>query len=169
MLQSVVQEYAVNLAWDVEWATDWRAPDDAHSRLDNSWITLAVGQGLYDAFEIGFGDVSVNPLDLFADAGLGKKFERPPTLRRSGGVKGRFSNGWEYRVDTHNVRAAEGKFHTHVKNAKGEEIAKVNGLGRWETSHGGRALARPSEVHKSIRNEVNRLVRWVASAFRNGD
>lgn len=30
---------------------------------------MALGQGLYNAFEIGFGDYSVNPLDIFASAG----------------------------------------------------------------------------------------------------
>jgi hypothetical protein len=69
MLESLVSEYAARQDFDVEWAMDWEMGDDWHSRLDSSWVTLALGQGLYNAFDIGFGDYSVNPLDLFASAG----------------------------------------------------------------------------------------------------
>lgn len=68
-LESLVSEYAARLDFDVEWAVDWEMGDDWHSRLDNSWVTLAICQGLYNAFEIGFGDYSVNPLELYHSAG----------------------------------------------------------------------------------------------------
>jgi hypothetical protein len=66
MLESLVTDYALNLDWDVEWATDWSTGDDWHSRLDNSWITLSLGRGAADAFEVGVGEYSASPLDLFA-------------------------------------------------------------------------------------------------------
>ena len=62
-LQGLVSGYAANMGWDIEWAADMDLPDDMHTRLDDSWIPFAMLQGLYDAFDIGFGDWTVNPLD----------------------------------------------------------------------------------------------------------
>ena len=88
MPQSLVSEYAARQDFDVDWAMDWDMGDDWHSRLDNSWVTLALGQGLYDAFDIGFGEYSVNPLDMFASASAGKRGASPgapnPRLRMLG-------------------------------------------------------------------------------------
>jgi hypothetical protein len=68
VLTSLVENYAANQEWDVEWATDWNMDDEWHTRSDNSWIYTAVGEGLYNAFDIDipFTDEKVNPLDLFA-------------------------------------------------------------------------------------------------------
>ena len=57
-----------NLSWDIEWSSDWTTGDDWHSRGDNSWVTLAIGRGLYQAFDVDlpFTDDSINPLDYVA-------------------------------------------------------------------------------------------------------
>jgi hypothetical protein len=34
----LVSGYADRMDYDADWASDWAAPDDAHSRLDSSWI-----------------------------------------------------------------------------------------------------------------------------------
>jgi hypothetical protein len=170
VLESIVKEYAVNLEWDVEWATEWESPDDMHSRLENSWIVHAIGRGLYNAFEIELpGDHDVNLLDPFTNASRKKKIDRPSSkLRSPKGVSGKFSNGWQYRVDTHKVLPDEGGFHIHVykphpKNNRPVEVAKINGHGGWEKTHGSnQRLMRPTEVPKSVKYEINRLVRWTA-------
>ncbi|MEQ8843449.1 MAG: HNH endonuclease, partial [Phycisphaerales bacterium] len=65
-LEGLVNAYAANLEWDVEWATDWSMGDDFHSRTDNSWMYAAMGSGIHGAFDIGIPgtDLSINPLDL---------------------------------------------------------------------------------------------------------
>ncbi len=80
---ALIEDYAANLDWDVEWAMDWSLPDDDHSRGDNSWVTLALGRGLRDAFEIGIPgtDRSFNPADVFAGSRVGR------STGRSGGGK----------------------------------------------------------------------------------
>jgi len=73
-LSSLVEEYAANQEWDVEWAMDWSMPDDAHTRGDNKWVVAAIGRGLYGAFDIGIpftGGSTVNPLDVLAAGGKG--------------------------------------------------------------------------------------------------
>jgi YD repeat-containing protein len=70
-LTSLVSQYAEHQEWDVEWALDWSAGDDWHSRLDNSWVNVAMAQGVYDAFRIGVGEYSFNPLDAFASGSVG--------------------------------------------------------------------------------------------------
>ena len=68
VLNALVTEYAANLSWDIEWSSDWTTGDDWHSRGDNSWVTLAIGRGLYQAFDVDlpFTDDSINPLDYVA-------------------------------------------------------------------------------------------------------
>jgi len=68
-LEGMVEQYSANLAWDVEWATDWSLPDDAHTRGSSDWIKLAMLRGVYDTFEIGFGDYTINPLDVVSNFG----------------------------------------------------------------------------------------------------
>ena len=67
-LSALVTEYSANLSWDAEWAGDWSTGDDWHSRTDNSWVTLAIGRGLFEAFDIDlpFTDDTLNPLDYVA-------------------------------------------------------------------------------------------------------
>ncbi len=38
--------YSDNLSNDVDWATDWSQPDDAHSRLDNSWVSEVMNRNV---------------------------------------------------------------------------------------------------------------------------
>ncbi len=65
-LEALVTDYSENLNWDVDWAGEWGASDDDHSRGDNLWIDLALGRGIYDAFNISIPllDFEFNPLDL---------------------------------------------------------------------------------------------------------
>lgn len=88
VLESLVSDYAANLEWDVEWAMDWSLPDDDHSRIDNSWVGLAFGWGLYDAFTIGipFTDLEFNPLDMWAGGGSKGKARRGGASSRRGFV-----------------------------------------------------------------------------------
>ena len=66
MYGSLMATYSAGLSWDVDWALDWDMPDDMHTRTDDSWVAMALGQGLYDAFriEVPFTDIGFNPLDL---------------------------------------------------------------------------------------------------------
>ncbi|MEW6173813.1 MAG: hypothetical protein AB1510_12245, partial [Bacillota bacterium] len=89
------------------------------------------------------------------------KFILPKTIRSAKGVEGKFSNGnYTYRIDTNKVAPGEGGFHIHIYR-NGVEVAKVNGRGGYATSHGGRILQKPSELDKTVRNEINRLVTYV--------
>jgi hypothetical protein len=72
VLQALVEDYAENQSFDVDWAMDWNLPDDDHSRTDNSWMVISFGRGLYEAFEIGIGDYKTNLLGPTASKG-GKK------------------------------------------------------------------------------------------------
>jgi len=85
VLRALTAEYASRLDYDVDWATDWSQGDDWHSRLDNRWVTTTIGQGLHDAFDIGFGEYKVNPLDLFGSgAGRGRGGLPNPRLKIHG-------------------------------------------------------------------------------------
>lgn len=46
-LEEMVNQYAANMTWDVEWANDWSTGDDWHSRLDNSWVDISFAIGFY--------------------------------------------------------------------------------------------------------------------------
>jgi hypothetical protein len=71
MLSSLVTTYAANQEWDVDWAGDWSAGDDWHTKNDNSWITEALVMGVYESFEVGWGDYKINLLGPTASAGGG--------------------------------------------------------------------------------------------------
>lgn len=83
-LTELTTQYASNLEWDVDWATDWSMPDDWYSRLDSKWVVLAIGRGVKNAFDIDipFTDEKINPLDVFASAAgagrakAGKAYQR---------------------------------------------------------------------------------------------
>jgi len=64
-LEALVKAYVSNLEWDVEWALDMSLPDSWGSRLDDSWVYSALGQGLHDAFDINTPFGTFNPLDPF--------------------------------------------------------------------------------------------------------
>ncbi|MEM6470949.1 MAG: RHS repeat-associated core domain-containing protein [Planctomycetota bacterium] len=65
--QNVLTAYAVNLLWDVEWASDLSRPDSDTSRSDNRWFYQAILAGIYDSFYVGIPLTSIgfNPLDFF--------------------------------------------------------------------------------------------------------
>ena len=169
VLTALLQEYSINLNWDAKWAGNWKADDEAHSRRDNRWVKQAIGQGLHDAFDIGIGDVSVNTLDLF---GGGKKkrdsFRLPKGVKSAKGVAGQLSNKWKYRIDTNNIQPAEGGFHVHIYNNRGDEVAKVSGNGTWAKSHMGRNLYGRHEIPTQAASEIDRLVRWASDALDGG-
>ena len=94
-------------------------------------------------------------------------FKPPKTVKAAKGVKGKFSlDGYSFRIDTNKVATGEGGFHIHIFK-KGKEIAKVSGTGSWAKAHKGARMAKPSEVNKQLRREVNQLVRYVSK--RLGD
>jgi hypothetical protein len=84
ILRSMVEAYASNQDWDVDWAMEWSARDDEHSRLDNRWITLAMLMGAAEHF---FGDDWLDD-----DSGPGSNW-----LMASGGRGGGFGRGTQRR------------------------------------------------------------------------
>jgi RHS repeat-associated protein len=103
------------------------------------------------------------------DGKILKKFDAPkstfdlPTIWRSAkGVTGKFSDGKHtFRIDTHNLSPGE-RFHVHIYNAKGKEIAVIQGRGTngiWRETHRGQTLLKPSEVSEALRTDIRRLLR----------
>ena len=45
-LETVTAVYADNMSYDIDWAMDWSASDDGHTRLDNSWVGDAWREGV---------------------------------------------------------------------------------------------------------------------------
>lgn len=78
-LEGLVTQYAANLDFDVEWASDFDYLDDLHTRGSNSWMPWAIARGVYNAFEIGipFTSIGGNPLDDFLMGGASKRGPRP--------------------------------------------------------------------------------------------
>jgi hypothetical protein len=89
-------------------------------------------------------------------------FTLPKTWRSAKGVTGKFSDGKHtFRIDTHNLSPGE-KFHAHIYNARGKEIAVIQGRGTngiWRPSHRGQTLLKPSEVGAELRTDIRRLIR----------
>lgn len=56
MYQELGSQYAQNLSWDVDWATNWDLPDDAYTRLDSGWVddalTLGAIKGILDFVDL---------------------------------------------------------------------------------------------------------------------
>ncbi len=52
VLQSMVTAYAENMAYDLEWAADWTASDDWHSRNSDDWVTIAILIGVAQHFNL---------------------------------------------------------------------------------------------------------------------
>jgi hypothetical protein len=71
VLKSMVETYSANLEWDSEWAENWGYDDGWSSREDSSWVMVAIGEGLHDAFDIDlpFTDKKYNPLPVMASGG----------------------------------------------------------------------------------------------------
>ncbi len=142
MLESLVYEYANRLDFDVEWAGDWNAADDWHSRLENDWILIALGQGLYDSFSIGFGQWSVNPLDAQAAAAL-----PPAIIVKQNGVTVRH----RYRSDDH------GPAHVHVQS-DGQRETRANRFGDPIDGTDRPLTAKERKVFKNNRFEIHRAI-----------
>jgi len=89
-------------------------------------------------------------------------FELPTTWRSAKGVSGKFSDGkHSFRIDTHNLSPGE-RFHIHIKDVRGNEIAVIQGRGTngiWRESHRGQTLLKPSEVSDALSNDIRRLLR----------
>jgi hypothetical protein len=65
----LVSQYAELQDYDADWASDWSAPDDAHSRLDNSWI-----DDVYAAANInGTVDDFANPASIIPGLSFGRR------------------------------------------------------------------------------------------------
>ncbi len=45
-LEAITSVYADNLDYDIDWAQDWNAPDNWHSRNDNTWVEQAWNEGV---------------------------------------------------------------------------------------------------------------------------
>jgi len=85
----------------------------------------------------------------------------PKVVKSAKGVEGDFSvKGYDYRIDTNKVAPGEGGFHIHIFR-DGDEIAKVNGRGGFVANHKGENLLRPSQLNKTVRNELNKLINYV--------
>ena len=90
-----------------------------------------------------------------------KEFELPDTVRSAKGIEGKFTeSGYTYRIDTNKVAPGEGGFHVHIYR-KFKEIAKVTGRGGYVKTHKNRTLLKPSEMNRTVRREINRLVTHV--------
>jgi hypothetical protein len=82
---ALTQQYASNLEWDVNWAMDWRASDDGHSRMESSWVLEALGGGAQWGYEMSqwdplFDGVTADPQpeDLALSASWGNPFRWLP-------------------------------------------------------------------------------------------
>ena len=94
------------------------------------------------------------------------EFELPKTVKSPKGVEGEFSvKGYKYRIDTNKVAPGEGGFHVHIFR-DGDEIAKLNGRGGYVPSHGGNKLLKPSEINKTVRSEINKLIDYIKKTLK---
>lgn len=62
----------------------------------------------------------------------------------------------------------EGGFHIHIYR-NGTEVAKVSGTGNWAYSHRGKTLLKLSEINKTVKTEVNRLIDMYKKGCDNMD
>ena len=89
-------------------------------------------------------------------------FELPRTWRSARGVSGKFSDGKHtFRIDTNNLGRGE-RFHVHIYDANGREIAVIQGTGTngvWREAHRGQVLKKPSEVSSQLLTDIRRLLR----------
>jgi hypothetical protein len=159
-LASMIQEYSDRLEWDLDWAAEWDAEDDWHSRLDNKWVTVALTRGLYNAFEIGYGDYKANPLDMFASASGGTspapRGLPPATIVNQGGV----------RVTHYYHSGDHGPVHVNVQS-DGQRRTRVGPFGKPIQSGRDRALTpKEAAVFKQKRFEINRAIKQIQRWLR---
>jgi len=55
-LQGLVRQYSANLSADVDWALDWSAGDQLHSRRSNLWVADSIMRGVLDYLGVGVND-----------------------------------------------------------------------------------------------------------------
>ena len=67
---------------------------------------------------------------------------------------------FQYRIDTNKVAPREGSFHIHIYRGK-KEIAKVSGRGAYTEAYKGKTLLKPSQMNKTVRKKINKLVKYV--------
>lgn len=85
----MVNAYAVNLSWDIQWAQNWELSDSLCSRSDNLWVISALGGGLYSAFDVYIPFYGVwNPLDSLS----GNATNSTSSLSRGNGPGGVISS-----------------------------------------------------------------------------
>jgi hypothetical protein len=154
-LSGLVGEYSARLDWDADWATDWSTSDSWSSREDNSWVELAMMQGVYDSFEINppyslisteipmpFGEEpepsGFNPLDVFASTsmGLANSAGNAPILPGKGPGSALV---WKKSDQEHHIASNKG-----ANKAKFEKLFKTAGISsmnipenRLRIPHGG--------------------------------
>lgn len=124
-IESLTQQYAANLEWDVHWAGSFSSPDEMQTRLDNGWIIEAIAEGAMDAFTFGipFTDLEINPFRDLAtkkdgDRGIHGDLElhHLPIQRKMRNLKRQFpgATGFEWNKalrDKHGniLRTADGR------------------------------------------------------------
>ena len=152
---SLVGQYAANQEADLDWAMDWSQPDDAHTRGDNKWVTLAIGEGLRGAFDINipFTGVTFNPLGNGRAGGeyADKKYSTdslhaPRPSKFSGKFKGK-SGPYGGIKDPSSVR--KGANFTDLQKQKIIEANKANNGGRLRSDVTGRYLQEGRGSHSS--------------------
>ena len=150
-LSELVHQYSERLIFDVEWATDWDAGDDWHSRSDNSWVNLALMKDVYDSFDFGLGPFTINPLHLFA---------------------GRYVPGRTFPMDVRLKAKNSGKVPHHIASpygTHGVELRKIFDRAGVQLNDPKNALLMPRSDHrgrhpKSYHDEVERTLK---KAIRN--
>ncbi|MCB9844664.1 MAG: AHH domain-containing protein [Phycisphaeraceae bacterium] len=143
---SMVGEYAANMEWDAEWASDWSQADNWHTRGDNSWIEYALARGAYDAFriEIPFTDIGFNPLDVFAGMD-------PTTSPGSANVMNK-------GLQNHHIATTDGSWGKKFEDLfRGVGFGSINDVDEniVRIPHGGR---HPREYHEFVFNKLSNAV-----------
>lgn len=107
----------------------------------------------------------VSELSLYVHNGE-EHFKLPGTVKSGKGVEGKFSiAGFTFRIDTNKVAPGEGGFHLHIYR-KNQEIAKITGRGGYVETHKGKTLLSPSQMDKTVRKEINKLVNHVKKLLK---
>jgi hypothetical protein len=142
MLQEVVEEYASNQEWDVDWATDWDQGDDWSTREDNSWIEEAMLRGLYNSFEISIPGTNIgfNPIDTFAGA-----YSSPTSSHGSRGA-------WSKPIQGHHIATKDGAFGAENKVIFARAGMKIDDpANKVAIPHSGR---HSPEYHKFVQKRI---------------
>ena len=80
--------------------------------------------------------------------------------------------GYKGRVDVMGRPGGQTGGHIHIFDSTGKEVAKINEKGGYATRHKGKALKKPSELPKSVRNKAaqGRKKHWKGlRAYRSRD